>query len=200
MNGKGTPAATPRFPLVTTTWLLTGVLCAFKIASRWSGSDHPAWLVSVAFSRVSFLVTATVAFSWLLLILLQIVLWHGTKTALWMTVLRFGAVALTSILCVAWFASIRGVAAQDPNPVAKPHSVTLHWQPSGTPGAKYNVYRTKTPGTGYVKLNDKPLTELTFIDSHVESGATYYYITRSIDKGQKESLNSNEVKVTIPAS
>jgi hypothetical protein len=195
---RGTPFAASRFRLVTLTWLLSAALCVFVVENLLNPYARLTPLVARPFSRSSFLATASVALGWLLLVLGQILIGKDTKTAISKKALRLGAVTLTTILCAVWLTFGRSLAAKRPDSVAKPHSVTLQWQPSSTAGVQYNVYRTKTQGSNYIKLNDKPLSALTFTDRHVESGATYYYVTRTIDKSQKESLNSNEVKVTIP--
>jgi fibronectin type 3 domain-containing protein len=81
----------------------------------------------------------------------------------------------------------------------QPHSVTLHWQPSATEKVQYNIYRGTSPKSHPDKLNSSPLDTLTFTDTRVEKGKTYYYVTRSIDSNGRESLDSNETVVTIPA-
>src|SRR5262249_50817227 len=60
--------------------------------------------------------------------------------------------------------------------------VRLHWTPvEATDLAGYDLYRAENSGPE-VKLNEKPLTETTFLDSHIRSGATYRYRVRSVDR------------------
>ena len=77
------------------------------------------------------------------------------------------------------------------------HSVSLNWGASSTPSVTYNVYRSTTSGSGYSQINVSPVTGLTFTDSQVSNGATYFYVVRSFD-GTSESANSNEAKAVIP--
>ena len=81
-----------------------------------------------------------------------------------------------------------------------PHSVTLTWAAAATPNVTYNVYRSTTTGTGYVKLNTSPISGLSYTDTTVANGTTYYYVVRSVSSTGIESVNSNEVSAVIPAS
>jgi glycosidase len=71
--------------------------------------------------------------------------------------------------------------------------VRLSWQrPSG--GAKaYNIYRSPVSGGGWVKINATPVTSLTFADTTVINGRTYYYTVRALDAAGNESPASVEV-------
>lgn len=60
----------------------------------------------------------------------------------------------------------------------------------------YNVYRTESAGTYSSKLNTSNITSLTYTDSTVVRGRTYYYIARTANNGV-ESTNSNEVVVKV---
>jgi fibronectin type 3 domain-containing protein len=79
-----------------------------------------------------------------------------------------------------------------------PHSVTLTWSPSTTTVSGYNVYRSTTSGSGYVKLNGALVPSTTYTDSTVKNGTTYFYVTTSVDASGNESTQSNQVSVTIP--
>ena len=50
----------------------------------------------------------------------------------------------------------------------------------------------------FLKLNSKPIQGLTYTDESVESGVTYFYVTRSVDAHGAESANSNLFTVTVP--
>ena len=79
------------------------------------------------------------------------------------------------------------------------HSVELQWNASTSPGiAGYNVYRADRSGGPYVKLNSSLIAGLTFTDSTVQSGQTYFYVATAIDGSLVESVFSNEVSATIP--
>jgi hypothetical protein len=78
------------------------------------------------------------------------------------------------------------------------HSVSLTWAASTSTVAGYNVYRTTTSGTGYIKINASPVGILSYTDSTVQNATTYYYVTTAVDTGGNESVNSNEVSAVIP--
>lgn len=81
------------------------------------------------------------------------------------------------------------------------HSVTLTWIASTTSTATgYNVYRTTTNGTGYAKINATPVLAptVTYTDTTVSSGTTYYYVTTAVDVGGAESVYSNQATAAIP--
>jgi len=81
------------------------------------------------------------------------------------------------------------------------HSVTLSWQPpsdgAGPHVVAYNIYRGTSPGGPYARLASG-IENPTFKDELVHTGATYYYVVRSVDKLGRESLPSNEARATIP--
>src|ERR1700689_4935227 len=78
------------------------------------------------------------------------------------------------------------------------HAVALKWQPSSSRVAGYNVYRSMTPAGNYVQINSSLVQGVTFTDNTVESGLTYYYVTRAVDTLGHESVNSNEARAAIP--
>lgn len=81
---------------------------------------------------------------------------------------------------------------------APKHSVTLSWNPSTTPGVQYNVFRGTSAGVHNEKLNAAPIAGLSFTDTDVISGNSYYYAIRAVDSSGKQSVESNEAAVTIP--
>ncbi|MGD1041573.1 MAG: cellulase family glycosylhydrolase [Sedimentisphaerales bacterium] len=77
------------------------------------------------------------------------------------------------------------------------HTVSLDWNNNGESDlAGYNVYRSTTSGSGYVKLNGSLLTSSDYNDSNVSNGTTYYYVVTAVDTGTLESGYSNEVSAT----
>jgi hypothetical protein len=78
------------------------------------------------------------------------------------------------------------------------HSVALTWNASTSTVAGYNVYRTTTSGTGYIKVNSSLVGVLNYTDSTVQSATTYYYVTTAVDASGNESVYSNEVSAAIP--
>lgn len=81
---------------------------------------------------------------------------------------------------------------------APPHSVTLTWKPSPSPGARYTIYRRSLTGTA-IRINAVPAPDTTFTDNSVTPGQTYFYTTRAINSAGFESPPSNEVRADIPA-
>ena len=79
------------------------------------------------------------------------------------------------------------------------HTVSLSWDTSTSTVAGYNVYRSITSGSGYVKLNSSLVVGgQAFTDSGVSSATTYYYVTTAVDSGGTESAYSSEASAVIP--
>jgi fibronectin type 3 domain-containing protein len=66
--------------------------------------------------------------------------------------------------------------------------------------AGYNVYRATTSGGPYTKLNPSAVTGVTYTDSTVQSGRTYYYVTTAVDSSSHESAFSNQATAIIPTT
>jgi len=80
------------------------------------------------------------------------------------------------------------------------HEVDLTWDAptsSADPVAGYHVYRS-SGSSGYQLLNSSLDTQTTYVDSNVQSGATYDYVVKSVDSSGVESTASNEATATIP--
>ena len=77
------------------------------------------------------------------------------------------------------------------------HSVDVSWTASTSTVAGYNVYRGSQSGGPYSILNST-LQSLTFTDSTVQSGTTYYYVVTAVDGNGVESIFSNEAPAAIP--
>jgi hypothetical protein len=89
--------------------------------------------------------------------------------------------------------------AQQPRanrPPGQQHKVTLSWKASASAIVGYNVYRRGT--SGVVKLNLEPVPGTTYVDSTVQPGQTYFYVTKAVSARGTESTPSNEVRVDIP--
>jgi len=83
---------------------------------------------------------------------------------------------------------------------ATQHSVNLTWNASTSPVNGYNVYRGIAHGGPYSKLNAGLVTPLTYTDSTVSSGQTYYYVTTAVDAQLRESPYSNEFTAGVAVS
>jgi hypothetical protein len=78
------------------------------------------------------------------------------------------------------------------------HTATASWIASTSVVSGYNVYRGTVTGGPYTKLNGSFIGALTYADSTVQSGQTYYYVTTSVDGSGNESVFSNEAAAVIP--
>ena len=78
------------------------------------------------------------------------------------------------------------------------HSVALNWGASTSTVAGYNVYRSTVSGGSYAKVNSSLISGLSYSDSSVQSGQTYYYVATSVDGSGSESAYSNEVSAAVP--
>jgi hypothetical protein len=86
-----------------------------------------------------------------------------------------------------------------PSPAAQP-TVQLTWNASSSVVVGYRVYRSTTSGSFYSPLFSTPLNALTFDDSTVTSGDTYYYVVTAVDANGVESVYSNQATANVPAS
>jgi hypothetical protein len=80
----------------------------------------------------------------------------------------------------------------------QPHAVALNWGASSSSVAGYNVYRSVVSGSSYAKLNGSVVGGVSYADSSVQSGQTYYYVATSVDASGTESVYSNEVTAIVP--
>jgi hypothetical protein len=79
------------------------------------------------------------------------------------------------------------------------HTVDLSWNAStSTSITGYNVYRGAVSGGPYSKINSALDPSMSYSDSTVGSGQTYYYVTTAHDSAGVESSYSSEVQAVIP--
>ena len=82
-----------------------------------------------------------------------------------------------------------------------PHRVILTWQPSvpnnGVPIAGYNVYRSTVSGGPYVRIAYK-VPDVSYTDTLVNRGRTYFYVVTAVNESGQESRYSNETRAVIP--
>jgi hypothetical protein len=101
------------------------------------------------------------------------------------------------------FKPIDTFAPSTPDPVSVASAngtISLFW-PSSPEGdvIGYNVYRTSsvdTPDKDWIKLNDQPLTTVTFRDDLVVIDQTYFYRVTAFDRFNNESGRSRVVSET----
>ncbi|HKR56288.1 MAG TPA: Ig-like domain-containing protein [Gemmatimonadales bacterium] len=73
--------------------------------------------------------------------------------------------------------------------------INLAWNSvAGVSG--YNVYRAPVSAGNYVKLNGALITATSTVDLTVTVGTPYFYVVRSVNSSQEESVNSSEVTAT----
>jgi hypothetical protein len=78
-------------------------------------------------------------------------------------------------------------------------AIELRWDPNSEPDlVGYNVYRSTTPGSGYVRLNPDLVSTPRFTDETAKLGLTYYYVATAVNSIGIESPFSNEASVEVP--
>lgn len=78
------------------------------------------------------------------------------------------------------------------------HGVTLTWVASPTSGVTgYYIYRSTSASGPYTKLNPTVWTSLTYDDTAVQAGQTYYYVVTAFN-GSAESGYSTQVQAKTP--
>jgi len=79
------------------------------------------------------------------------------------------------------------------------HSASLSWTGSKTTGViGYNVYRGTVSGGPYAEVGSLG-SALTYMDSGVNAGRTYYYVVTAVDSAETESIFSNEAQAVVPS-
>ena len=186
-------------------WGLASVLFLFTVENIWIDP----WLRNKS-HKIPSMVPAALSGSWFLalmvggivlafLVMCQILLTQDRSLSVLTKVGTGIAVVVVVLLSAQWVRVTgglpSGIRLQSPG---RAHKVTLKWGPSSSQVAGYNVYRSMTPAGNYVRINSSPVQGTTFTDKAVESGLTYYYVTRAVDALGHESVNSNEAPATIP--
>jgi hypothetical protein len=81
---------------------------------------------------------------------------------------------------------------------AQAHSVSLSWDASPSTVSGYNVYRSIASGSGFARVNASLVGGLSYVDTTVQAGTMYFYVTRAVDSSGDESANSNQVSAAVP--
>jgi hypothetical protein len=80
------------------------------------------------------------------------------------------------------------------------HLVSLNWIASTSPNiAGYNVYRGATTGGPYTQINSALVPTVSYTDSNVTAGQTYYYVTTAVNTSNEQSVYSNEASASVPS-
>ncbi len=75
--------------------------------------------------------------------------------------------------------------------------VSLDWTDNGESDLDgYNVYRSTTSGSGYVKINGSLVETSSYLDTGLTGGITYYYVVTAVDLASNESGYSDEESAT----
>ncbi len=79
------------------------------------------------------------------------------------------------------------------------HTVNLSWNASSSTSVSgYNVYRGTAASGPFSKINSALNPSMSYSDSTVQSGKTYYYVTTSVDSSGAESSYSNQATAVVP--
>jgi hypothetical protein len=85
--------------------------------------------------------------------------------------------------------------------LAQPHpSATLNWtwtQGTGDPATGFHVQRATVTGGPYTVVGTVPVSTLTYLDTAVTVGATYYYVVTAFNSAGN-SAKSCEVACALP--
>ena len=194
-----------RSRMTSIAWGLASVLFLFTVENIWIDP----WLRNKS-HKIPSMVPEALNGSWFLalmvggivlafLVMCQILLTRDRSLSVWTKVGTGIAVVVVLLLSARWVRVTSGLPSgirlQSPGTA---HTVTLKWRASSSQVAGYNVYRSVTPAGNYVRINSSPVQGTTFADKTVESGLTYYYVTRAVDALGHESVNSNEAQAAIP--
>ncbi len=79
------------------------------------------------------------------------------------------------------------------------HTVSLRWSPSASAVVGYNIYRSSTSGGPFTKINPVLDASTNYVDTSVQGGTTYYYVSTAISTGGVESKYSNQLQTAIPS-
>jgi hypothetical protein len=79
------------------------------------------------------------------------------------------------------------------------HSATLSWSASVSSNvAGYYVFRSTTSGGPYTQMTPSLVSGMSYTDSTVQAGQTYYYVLTAVTSSGIQSAYSTQVSGTIP--
>lgn len=121
---------------------------------------------------------------------------HGCGRAIWPTSAGSVTGTLTIISDATSSPNVNNFSGTGATVV--PHSVDLSWAASTSTVSGYNIYRSAVTGGSYFRMNSSLIGALTYSDSTVQSGQTYYYVATAVESAGNESGYSNEVSANVP--
>lgn len=184
------------------TWLLVLGVAAVTIENIWLDP----WLTST-FRGFPSLVPEPPSALWMLtfavigivctvLVIGQILLIRRAGVSLQAKVMAGVAVLAAILLSIVWFRVTSGISPAPrfafASAPARPHSVSLTWQPSFTPTVVgYNVFRYDLPNGPRTQINTTGLIKDTRTnDPSVVSGHSYKYVAQAVDIRGNPSTDS----------
>ena len=75
----------------------------------------------------------------------------------------------------------------------------LSWQASTSTVTGYNVYRGAVSGGPYTKVNSSLISGTAYMDTTVQAGQTYYYVSTAVDSNNDESTYSTQATAVVPS-
>jgi hypothetical protein len=189
--------------IVPVTWALASLIAAYLLENLWLDDWlHARFaalpsLLPAPLTPFWFAVFALGGLSCVVLLVCAVLIARHRHISPRAKMFTAAAVVAVCALWGLWFSATRETTAAATLQNQK-HSVKLKWNPSSSANVQYNVYRSTVSGRDYVKLNTTPIKDLVYTDETVESGKTYYYVTRSVDAKGRESSNSAEAIAAVP--
>lgn len=89
-------------------------------------------------------------------------------------------------------------ASSSAHGTSPPHSVSISWKASSSEEVgSYNIYRATASGGPYTRVGWR-VPGVSFTDTTVQPGITYFYVITSVTTSNVESLASSEVRASVP--
>ena len=187
------------------TWLLAFLLASYLVENLWLDgwlrARFPSLptLVPESLTPLWFVLFSLGGIVCVVLIVCQVLVSRHRRILMWQKVCTGIVVVAVCLLWGTWFSATNGTTSAAGGAGQNKHSVTLTWKASTSPVSGYNVYRSTVKGREYVKINAALVRDgLSYRDEAVESGKTYYYVTRAVDAEGNESKDSTEVVAKVP--
>ena len=77
------------------------------------------------------------------------------------------------------------------------HYIRLQWKADSPANfAGYNIWRSTSNGSGYVRLNATPFLRNLYLDKQIKTGTTYYYVVTALGTNGCESGFSQQTAAT----